>query len=69
MNFGELLYHQPENIQKLLRKIVNLVKKLVNARVPIVFNKTCLNENILPILMNIYIYIFVQKLYLHLHLF
>ena len=49
MNFGELIYQQPENIKKLLRKIGNLEKKSANARVAILFNKTCLN-------MYIYIY-------------
>ena len=45
MNFGELLQLQPDNIKKQLRKIENLENKLANARVAIVFNKTCLNEN------------------------
>ena len=48
MNFGELLHLHPEYIKKQLRKIENLELKLANARVAIVFNKTCLN---------IYIYI------------
>ena len=56
MNFGEFLHLHPENIKKLIRKIENLENKLVNARVAIVFNKTCLNENLLPTFMNIYIY-------------
>ena len=43
MNFGELLHLHPENIKKQLRKIENLEIKLANARVAIVFNKTCLN--------------------------
>ena len=59
MNFGELFYQQPEKIKKLLRKIENLEKKLANARVAIVFNKTFFNENLLPIFTNIY-YIFVK---------
>ena len=59
MNFGELLYHQPENIKKILRKLENLEKKLVNARVAIVFNKTCLNETLLPIFTNIDIIIYI----------
>ena len=50
MNFGELIYQQPENIKKFLRKIENFEKKLANARVAILFNKTCLN---------IYIYIYI----------
>ena len=57
MNFGELIYQQPENIKKMLRNIENLEKKLANARVAILFNKTCLNENTLPKFTNIYIYI------------
>ena len=57
MKFGELIHLQSENVKKLLRKIENLEKKLANARVAILFNKTCLNENILPIFTNIYIYI------------
>ena len=40
MNFGELIYQQPENIKKLLRKIENLEKKFANARVAILFIKT-----------------------------
>ena len=55
MNFGELLNHQPENIKKFLRKIENLENKLANARVAVVFNKTCLNENLLNIFTNIYV--------------
>ena len=43
MNFGELIYQQPENIKILIRKIENLENKLANARVAILFNKTCLN--------------------------
>ena len=61
MNFGELIYQQPENIKKLIRKILNFEKKLDNARVTILFNKTCLNENILPKFIYIYIYIFFKR--------
>ena len=48
MNFGDFLYIQPDNIKKQVRNIENLEKKLANARVAIFFNKTCLNENLLP---------------------
>ena len=47
-------------MKKLIRKIENLEKKLANARVAILFNKTCLNENILPKFTNIYIYIYTH---------
>ena len=56
MNFGELIYQQPEDIKKLIRKIENLERKLANARVAILFNKTCLN-----IYMYIYIYVYIQN--------
>ena len=60
MNFGEFLHLHPENIKKLIRKIENLENKLANARVAIVFNKTCLNEHLLPTFLFIYIYIKFQ---------
>ena len=71
MNFGELIYQQPEHIKKLIRKIENLEKKLANARVAILFNKTCLNENILPKFTNIYIciYIYIYTYHIHVNLF
>ena len=44
MNFGQFLYIQPyNNKKKQVRNIENVEKKLANARVAIVFNKTCLN--------------------------
>ena len=43
MNFEEFLYIQPDNIKKQVQNIENLEKKLANARVAIVYNKTCLN--------------------------
>ena len=58
MDFGELLYLQPEIIKKQLRKIESIENKLANGEVAIVFNKTCLNENLLPTFTNIYIYIY-----------
>ena len=45
INFGKFLFIQPDNIKKQVRNIENLENKLANARVAIVFNKTCLNEN------------------------
>ena len=69
MNFGELIYQQPENIKKLMRKIENLEKKIslnslnfsANALVAILFNKTCLNKDILPKFTNIYLDTYLFK--------
>ena len=41
------------------RKIENLTKKCVNLSGAIKFNKTCLNNRIYPVHVNIYIYICV----------
>ena len=58
MNFGNLLYIQPENIFKNIRNIETTEKKLANAKIAVIFNNTCLNENLLPRFFNIYIYIY-----------
>ena len=56
MNFGNLLYIQPENIKRNIRNIETTEKKLANAKIAVIFNNTCLNENLLPRFSNIYIY-------------
>ena len=59
MNFGNLLFGQPDNIKKSLRNIESIEKKLANTRIATVFNQTCLNEYLLPTFTNIYIYIYL----------
>ena len=44
MNFGNLLYCQPDNIKRSLRNIEGIEKKMANTRIATVFNQTCLNE-------------------------
>ena len=46
MNFGNLLFGQPDNIKKSLRNIQSIEKKLANTKIAAVFNQTCLNEYI-----------------------
>ena len=58
MNFGNLLFQQPYNIRKQLRNIETNEKKLIQAKMAVVFNYTCINENLLPTFTNIYIYIY-----------
>ena len=55
MNFGNLLYCQPDNIKRSLRNIEDIEKKLSNTRIATVFNQACLNEHPLPTFTNIYI--------------
>ena len=44
MNFGNLLYCQPDNIKRSLRNIEGIEKKMANTRIATVFNQACLNE-------------------------
>ena len=56
MNFGNLLSQQPYNIRKQVRNIEINEKKLIQAMMAVVFNDTCINEN-LPTFTNIYTHI------------
>ena len=48
MNFGNLLHIQPDNIKRNMRNIETTEKKLANAKIAVIFNITCLNENLPP---------------------
>ena len=54
-NFGEVLYNLPFDLKSKFRKLENNSKKLITSKWSIVFNETCLKENLLPIYSNIYI--------------
>ena len=55
---------QPENIKRKIRNIETTEKKLVNAKIAVIFNNTCLNENLLrDFLIYIFIYLFMSKLF------
>ena len=43
MNFGNLLYMQPDNMKRNIRNIETSEKKLANAKIPVILNNTCLN--------------------------
>ena len=55
MNFGELIFNFPCNIRSKIRYLEKLEKKLVKANIAILFNRTCIKENILPKFTDIYI--------------
>ena len=55
----EILQNDQRKI-KLIRKYENTQKKLINNECAILFNKTCINERLLP--KYIYIYIYIYKL-------
>ena len=43
MNFGNLLFQQPYNIRKQVKNIETNEKKLIQAKMAVVFNNTCIN--------------------------
>ena len=58
----EILQNDQRKI-KLIRKYENTRKKIINNECAILFNKTCINESLLPKYIYIYIYIYIfQKI-------
>ena len=51
----ENLNNDPSRI-KLFRRLENAMKKIINYECAILFNKTCINECLLPIYIYIYLY-------------
>ena len=58
MNIGTLIYNLNYNIKRTIRKLENLNKKKNSIECSIIFNESCLQQNILPNYTNIYIYIY-----------
>ena len=58
-NFGQLIFDLPSGTKKLIRTIERTNRKLAKAYNSLVFNETCLKEDILPNYTNIYIYIYI----------
>ena len=69
MNFGEVIFNFPCNIRSKISYLEKLEKKLVKANIAILFNRTCINENILPKFTDIYIAIYISiYIYLYIHI-
>ena len=58
MSFGDLIHQLGNEPKTIIRHIEQTTKKLIKAKYALAFNKTCINENILPKYSNIYIYIY-----------
>ena len=56
---ANFLFLLNQDTRKLIRNIENIEKKLIDCQLAVVFNKTCLNEDILPVYSNTYIYIYI----------
>ena len=59
MNFGNLLNIQPD-IKSVIRNIETPEKKLAYAKIAVIFNNACLNENLLPRFSNIYKHVWLK---------
>jgi hypothetical protein len=57
MSIGNLIFDLPVQTKNIVRYIEKTNKKIVNKTNSLVFNETCLKEEILPTYTNIYIYI------------
>ena len=58
MTLGEIIFQFPNNIKIIIRQLEKLERKRVKANMAILFNRTCINENILPQFTNIYEYMY-----------
>ena len=55
-NFGELLFTFEEQERRIIRNLESTHRKKVNCHYAVVFNETCLRENLLPSFTNIRLY-------------
>ena len=55
LNFGELLFHLPQNNVKSIRALEKLKIKIIKEKYVLLFNKTCIDEGMIPK----YIYIYI----------
>ena len=59
MIISELKLTLPPDTKSLIRSIEKTTRKIINTQLSLVFNKTCIQENLLPAYINIYIYIYI----------
>ena len=55
MTFSELILTLPPDTKSLIRSIEKTNRKIINIQLSLVFNKICIQENLLPAYSNIYI--------------
>ena len=52
-NFGELLFNLSNDQKRTIRCLENTIRKLSKAENALIFNETCINEDLLPVYTNI----------------
>ena len=58
-NYGQYLNQFPPNTIKVIREFERIQKKICKHKMSIMFNEICINEEMLPI----YIYIYITKIF------
>ena len=56
MKIGQLIFHLPAEKKQKIRRIEKINKKIASVKCSLVFNRTCIKENLLPKYTNIYVY-------------
>ena len=59
VSLGSLLFNLPAERRKCVRELEKISTKIIREKCSLLFNSTCLKEDILPKYTNIYIYIFL----------
>ena len=55
MNFGNVLFNHSDENKKIIRNIESINKKIINAKLSVLFNQTCISNNLLPNYTNIHL--------------
>ena len=58
MKIGQLIFHLPAEKKQKIRRIEKINKKIASVKSSLVFNRTCIKENLLPKYTN-YSYIYI----------
>ena len=67
MNIGALIFDLEQPTKKLIRNIEKFEKKLIHLKYDLVFNETCIREQLLPRYTNIYIYVYIY-IYIYIYI-
>ena len=65
MKIGQLIFHLPA--EKKIRKIEKINKKIASVKSSLVFNRKCIEENLLPKYTNIYDYVYFKEFFSKYH--
>ena len=60
LNFGQILHLLDNELKNIIRNFKKQKTQIISAQYGILFNQTCLNEELYPAYSNIYIYIHIK---------